>query len=74
MRRYELTIDGDGGLELPAEIRQALGIETGGWVTFELIDDVVRISPAGTTHVAAGNEMAGTDRMTAREASWNRRG
>ena len=54
MRRYELAIDGDGGLELPAEIRQALGIEKGGWVTFELVDDVVRISSAGTTHVAAG--------------------
>ena len=61
MRRYELTIDGDGGLELPAEIRQALGIEKGGWVTFELVDDVVRISSAGTTHVAAG-ERNGRDR------------
>ena len=53
MRRYELTIDGDGGLELPAAIRQALGIEKGGWVTLELVDDVVRISSAGTTHIVA---------------------
>ena len=54
MRRYELTIDGDGGLELPTGIRQALGIEKGGWVTLELDGDVLRIGSAGTRYVAAG--------------------
>ena len=63
MRRYELTIDGDGGLELPAEIRQALGIEKGGWVKLELDGDVLRIGSASTRHVAAGdrNSRGGPD-------------
>ena len=53
MQQYELTIGEDGGLELPIEIRRALGVENGGWVTLREVGDGIEITAASRSEVAS---------------------
>ena len=46
VERFELTIGEDGGIALPAEVRRALGVENGGWVTLREVDGRIEITSA----------------------------
>ena len=61
MKSYELTIEEDGSLVLPVDVRQTLGIENGGWVTIKQVGDVLKMSRSDPPDGALGNEPTATD-------------
>ena len=62
MKSYELTIDEDGSLVLPVDVRQTLGIENGGWVTIEQVGGVFKMNRRDPPDGASGNEPSATDK------------